>query len=51
MKPHRIPLIEGLPVEEFLRRNADDALLMELGHYDILHERKIQRNQSVLPLG
>lgn len=51
MKHHRIPLIEGRPVEEFLRRNADDAMLMELGHYDILHEREIQRDQLFPPLG
>ncbi len=45
MKKRKISLIEGHEVEEFIRRNADDATLMEIGHYDLLHEREIERSQ------
>lgn len=45
MKKRKIPLIEGLEVDEFIRRNADDAYLMAEGHWDILHEREIERSQ------
>jgi len=44
MKKRKIPLIEGLSVEEFVRRNADDAFLIEEGYFDILHERETERN-------
>jgi len=43
MKKRRIPLIDGLEVEEFIRRNADDAFLVQEGHFDILHERELAR--------
>jgi len=44
MKKRKIPLIEGLSVEEFVRRNADDAFLIEEGYFNILHERETERN-------
>lgn len=43
MKKRMIPLNDGLPVDEFIRRNADDVYLMQEGHWDILHEREMQR--------
>lgn len=46
MKKRKIPLIHGLEVEEFIRRNADDAFLMQEGHYDILHERELKRDAN-----
>lgn len=32
----RAPTIEGLPVEEFIRRNADPTWLMANGYYEYL---------------
>ncbi|MBL9207461.1 MAG: hypothetical protein JNN01_20435 [Opitutaceae bacterium] len=43
MKKRKIPLIEGMEVEEFIRRNADDAFLLQEGYYEILHERETKR--------
>jgi hypothetical protein len=40
MKKRRIPLIDGLEVDEFVRRNADDIFLLQAGYYEILHERE-----------
>jgi hypothetical protein len=40
MKRRKIPLIEGLEVDEFIRRNADDIFLFQAGYYEILHERE-----------
>jgi hypothetical protein len=44
MKKRKIPLIDGLEVEEFIRRNADDVFLLQNGYYEILHERESKRN-------
>ena len=52
MKKRRIPLIEGIPVDEFIRQNADDAFLVQEGYFDILHEREVARaepNQAPEP--
>jgi hypothetical protein len=46
MKKRRIPLIDGMEVEEFIRRNADDVYLMQEGHFDILHEREQKRKKA-----
>lgn len=46
MKKRRIPLIDGLEVEEFIRRNADDAFLVQEGHFDILDERELARRKG-----
>lgn len=43
MKKRKIPLIDGLEVEEFIRRNADDVFLLQEGDYDILHERQMKK--------
>jgi hypothetical protein len=45
MKKRKIPLIDGMEVEEFIRRNADDAFLVQEGHFDILYEREINLRQ------
>ena len=42
MKKRKIPLIDGLPVEEFIRRNADDVFLLQEGYYEILQERQVK---------
>ena len=47
MKKRKIPLIDGLEVEEFVRRNADDIYLMQEGYYDLLHERVLFDDHSV----
>ncbi|MBK8477592.1 MAG: hypothetical protein IPL39_15220 [Opitutaceae bacterium] len=39
MKHRRIPLIEGQPVDEFLRAHADDGFLAAEGYFEILGER------------
>ena len=49
MKKRKIPLIDGMEVNEFIRRNADDAFLLQEGHYDILHEREMARQQTITP--
>ena len=46
MKKRRIPLIDGIEVEEFIRRNADDAFLIENGYFHILHEREQARKKT-----
>jgi hypothetical protein len=45
-KKRRIPLVDGLDVDEFIRRNADDAFLLENGYFEILGEREAERNGS-----
>ncbi|HUG12790.1 MAG TPA: hypothetical protein VMM36_17370 [Opitutaceae bacterium] len=35
----RPPTIEGLPVDEFLRRNADPIWLVQEGRWDLLDEQ------------
>ncbi len=44
MKRIRIPLIGGLPVEDFLRAHADDCFLAAEGYYELLHERQCERD-------
>jgi hypothetical protein len=34
----RPPMIEGLPADEFIRRNADPVLLHQLGYWELLDE-------------
>lgn len=49
MKKRKVPLINGLPVDEFIGRNADDVYLMQEGHWDVLHGREMQR--AIQPQG
>jgi hypothetical protein len=37
------PMVEGLPVDEFIRRNADDIWLTQNECYELLHERAVER--------
>jgi 16S rRNA U516 pseudouridylate synthase RsuA-like enzyme len=41
----RPPTIEGLPVDEFIRRNADPMWLFQNGMYEELYEWEEQQNQ------
>ena len=40
MKKRKIPLVEGQPVDDFIRQNADDIFLLQEGHFEILYERE-----------
>jgi hypothetical protein len=44
----RPPTIDGLPVDEFIARNADPIWLMQNGHYELLqdHDYEIDHHQS-----
>ena len=42
-KKRKIRLIDGLPVDEFVARNADDIFLLQEGMYEILHQREMRR--------
>lgn len=46
MKHRRIPLIEGHPVDEFLRAHADDGFLAAEGYFELLGEREAKRNRT-----
>ncbi|MGH7945512.1 MAG: hypothetical protein ACREF9_10935 [Opitutaceae bacterium] len=35
-----------MEVEEFVRRNADDAFLVQEGYFEILHERELKRKNA-----
>ena len=43
MKKRKIPLIEGMEVDGFMRNNADDIFLLQTGEFGILHEREQAR--------
>lgn len=42
----RPPMIEGLPVDEFIRRNADPIWLLENEMYEELHQWEQRQNQQ-----
>jgi 16S rRNA U516 pseudouridylate synthase RsuA-like enzyme len=42
----RVPTIEGLPVDEFIARNADPVWLMQNGYYELLHEHECERGRQ-----
>ena len=46
LKRWKIPLVQGLPVDEFIRRNACDIYLSQEGHWDIISERQNPSNIS-----
>jgi hypothetical protein len=46
MKRRKVSLFDGMEVDEFVLRNADDVFLLENAYYEILHEREVQRNAS-----
>ena len=48
LKRWKIPLVQGLPVDEFIRRNACDIYLSQEGHWDIISERQNRNNNPDL---
>ena len=42
----RPPTVEGLPVDEFIRRNADPIWLLQNEMYEELHQWEQQQNQQ-----
>ncbi len=42
LKHWRVPLIEGQPVDEFLRAHADDSFLAAEGYIELLGEREAE---------
>jgi hypothetical protein len=40
----RAPTIDGIPVDEFIARNADPIWLLQNGYYELLHERECARD-------
>ena len=52
-RSRKIRLIEGIPVSDFIERNADDIFLVQEGMYELLHEREMRRNaeQENRPFG
>ena len=45
----RPPTIDGLPVDEFIARNADRVWLMQNGHYELLHEHDNEQDHHLQP--
>lgn len=46
VRVRRPPTIDGIPVEEFIRQNADPIWLHQHGYYEILHERAVEQGQE-----
>ena len=46
VRVRRPPTIDGMPVEEFIRQNADPIWLHQNGYYEILHERSMEQGQE-----
>ncbi len=46
-KRRKIRMLDGkdFDYDEFIRANADDIWLKQEGHFEILHEREIERNR------
>lgn len=42
----KVRTIDGMGVEEFIERNADDVWLVQHGYFEILHAREEERNRS-----
>ena len=49
-KRRKVCLIDGIPVSEFMVRNADDIFLLREGMYEILYEREMQRSANLSPI-
>ena len=45
----KVRLIDGMPVNEFVERNADDIFLLQSGQYEILHEQEMRRSEDQSP--
>jgi len=48
-KRMKVRLIDGMPVNEFVERNADDIFLLQSGQYEILHEQEMRRSEDQSP--
>ena len=46
MKKRKVPLVEGQPVDDFIRQNADDIFRVQAGHFEILRERETGNSQA-----
>jgi len=44
----REPTIDGLPVDEFIRRNADPIWLLQNGMYEELHQWEMERDADYI---
>ena len=43
----RPPTVDGMPVEEFIRENADPIWLHQHGYWEILHERAMEEQEEM----
>jgi len=43
----REPTIDGLPVDEFIRRNADPIWLLQNEMYEELHQREMEQQEEL----
>jgi len=50
VRVRRPPTIDGLDVDEFIRRNADPIWLHQQGEYEILHEQQAAENEEATHL-
>ena len=52
-RSRKVRLFSGIPVSDFIERNADDIYLVQEGMYEIIHEREMRRNaeQENRPFG
>ena len=46
----RRPLIDGLPADEFLRRNADPVWLLQNGYFELIEPAPAPANEATEPL-
>lgn len=46
-RSRKVRQIEGMPVGDFIERNADDIFLVQEGMYEILHEREMRRSAEL----
>lgn len=47
VRVRRPPTIEGMHVEDYIRHNADPIWLHKHGYYEILHEREMEKQESL----
>ena len=46
VRVRRPPAVDGIPVEEFIRQNADPIWLHQHGYWEILHEREMAEQEG-----
>ena len=47
VRVRRPPTIDGMDVEEFIRRNADPIWLHQHGYHEFLHERGVEERKTL----